>query len=79
MSSSRVKECQNCGKKYDFCMSCGDYHQNFWSYRMVACSPECFQELEKKRLCIVDEVIEEVAEIIVEETIEKVVGTIKRK
>lgn len=71
MSSSRLKECQNCGKQYEFCMSCGDYHQNFWSYRMVACSPECFQELEKKRLGIIDEVIEEITE--------EVVDRIKRK
>ena len=52
-------------------MSCGNYEQNFWSYRQIVCSPECFQELEKIRLGIADEPkVEEVIEIVSEELIE---------
>ena len=52
-------------------MSCGSYSENFWSYRQVACSPECFQELEKIRLGIVEESkVEETVETDIELKVE---------
>ena len=36
--------CLNCGKGYYICRSC----ESIWSWRQVACSPECFRELQKK-------------------------------
>lgn len=45
MSNSRIKECQYCGKSYELCMGCDQ--TNFFSWRQVACSIECYQEIEK--------------------------------
>lgn len=37
--------CQCCGKGYYICRSC----ESIFSWRQVACSPECFRKLEKQR------------------------------
>lgn len=73
MKNERIRECQQCGGEYEFCIGCGDYHQNFWSYRQICCSPECYQDFEKRRLGIIDEVIEENTEDVIEETIDTVI------
>lgn len=36
--------CLNCGKGYYVCRSC----ESIWSWRQVACCPECYRELQKK-------------------------------
>ena len=36
--------CLNCGKGYYVCRSC----ESIWSWKQVACSPECFRELQEK-------------------------------
>lgn len=73
MSNERIRECQQCGSKYEFCIGCGDYYQNFWSYRQICCSSECYQEFEKKRLGIIDEVIDVNTEEIIEEVVDMVI------
>lgn len=45
MSDSRIRECQYCGKPYELCMGCDQ--NNFFSWKQVACSIECYQEIEK--------------------------------
>lgn len=36
--------CLNCGEGYYVCRSC----ESIWSWRQVACCPECYRELQKK-------------------------------
>jgi hypothetical protein len=71
MQSSRIRECQFCGKPYELCMGCDQ--SNFFSWKQVACSIECYQEIEKIAMnlnetkeVIVNETIEEVQEIVVD-------------
>lgn len=37
--------CQYCGKGYYICRSC----ESIFSWRQVACSPECFRKLQNKK------------------------------
>lgn len=74
MSKEHIRVCVHCGKEYEFCLNCGDYFTNNFSYRVAYCSPECYQEVEKQIMGISDEEAYSIREII-----EEVVDTFKRK
>lgn len=79
MSNSRIRECQYCGKPYELCMGCDQ--SNFFSWKQVACSIECYQEIEKIAIGITtpkEAVIEENIEI-TEEIVKETIDTTKRK
>ena len=76
MESSRIRECQFCGKPYELCMGCDQ--SNFFSWKQVACSIECYQEIEKIAMnlnetkeVIVNEIIDEIQEKVVDTKIKK--------
>lgn len=76
MQSSRIRECQFCGKPYELCMGCDQ--SNFFSWKQVACSIECYQEIEKLAMNsneakeeVVDEIIEEIQEKVVDSKVKK--------
>lgn len=79
MSNSRIRTCLHCGKEYEFCLNCGDYFQNNFSYRVAYCSPECYQEVEKQAMGIGNEQAYFVKDEVIEKITEEVVDTIKRK
>jgi hypothetical protein len=76
MQSSRIRECQFCGKPYELCMGCDQ--SNFFSWKQVACTIECYQSLEKLAMGIT-EIKEEVVDKTIEEIQEKVVDTKAKK
>ena len=76
MESSRIRECQFCGKPYELCMGCDQ--SNFFSWKQVACSIECYQEIEKIAMNL-NETKEVIVNEIIDEIQEKVVDTKAKK